>query len=159
MLTVNKFVWYCCLSFGFKMNLKQGILLYVIFPLLAFSANGIEGRIKWKYCWLLGPKLTWGKTWQLPFDFCLQPSAPESCLVLFWSLATGLIIYFLLDISQQWTHCAADEVCIITFTFTKNVLICNMNTGLRKHLILDWNPRQDQCRLVVLLFRFLRGQN
>ena len=38
----NKFVWYCCLPFGFKMNLKQGILLSAIFLLLAFSANGIE---------------------------------------------------------------------------------------------------------------------
>ena len=44
----NKFVWYCCLPFGFKMNLKLGILLSVIFLLLAFSANGIEfeGNIK-----------------------------------------------------------------------------------------------------------------
>ena len=71
-LTVNKFVWYCCLPFGFKMNLKQGILLSVIFLLLAFSANGIEfeGNIKWKYCWLSGLWLAWGKTRQLPrLDF------------------------------------------------------------------------------------------
>ena len=70
-LTVNKFVWYCCLLFGFKMTLKHGILLSVIFILLAFSANGIEleGKIKWKYCWLswvvasmrFGPKLTFLK--------------------------------------------------------------------------------------------------
>ena len=68
----NKFVWYCCLPFGFKMNLKQGILLSVIFLLLAFSANGIEfeGNIKWKYCWLSGLWLAWGKTRQLPrLDF------------------------------------------------------------------------------------------
>ena len=38
----NKFVWYCCLPSGFKMNLKQGILLSAIFLLLAFSANGLE---------------------------------------------------------------------------------------------------------------------
>ena len=67
----NKFVWYCCLPFGFKMNLKHGILLSVIFLLLAFSANGIEfeGKMKWKYCWLswvvasmrFGPKLTFLK--------------------------------------------------------------------------------------------------
>ena len=70
-LTVNKFVWYCCLPFGFKMTLKHGILLSVIFLLLAFSANGIEfeGKMKWKYCWLswavasmrFGPKLTFLK--------------------------------------------------------------------------------------------------
>ena len=54
---------------------------------------------------------------------CLRHSALETCLVLFWSLAMALIIFFLLDISQQWTHCAADEVCKITFTFTKNVLM------------------------------------
>ena len=68
----NKFVWYCCLPFGFKMNLKHGILLSVIFLLLAFSANGIEfeGNIKWKYCWLSGLWLAWGKTRQLPrLDF------------------------------------------------------------------------------------------
>ena len=68
----NKFVWYCCLPFGFKMNLKQGILLSVIFLLLAFSANGIEfeGNIKWKYCWLSGLWLAWGKARQLPrLDF------------------------------------------------------------------------------------------
>ena len=159
------------------MNLKQGILLYVIFPLLAFSANGIEGRIKWKYCWLLGPKLTWGKTWQLPFDFSkekfhgirafgLRPSAPESCLVLFWSLATGLIIYFLLDISQQWTHCAADEVCIITFTFTKNVLICKKSLKNFTRILVFENTYfstrildEINDRLIALLFRFLRGQN
>ena len=38
----NKFVWYFCLPFGFKMNLKQEILLSAIILLLALSANGIE---------------------------------------------------------------------------------------------------------------------
>ena len=114
-LTVNKFVWYCCLPFGFKMTLKHGILLSVIFLLLAFSANGIEfeGKMKWKYCWLswvvasmrFGPKLTFWR--KIPRNSYLRPSALENCLVLFWSLATALMIHFflvrnLLKTSQEY---------------------------------------------------------
>ena len=86
----------------------------------SFSHFPIAIAIASSWYW---PKIDFSEK-KIPRNSYLRPSVLETCLVLLWSLAPALIIYFPLDISQQWTHCAADKVCKITFKFTKNVLIC-----------------------------------